>query len=187
MDTRVYLAPRPSLDGEGRCIGCVIGKNPGSAVPEQHRRGPVAMDLQGDRFLPNVRAIVSKAYARVGLDADPGDYVQVLNLFYLCDRNLTQALGKLRDAGPFPRCTTEDGAFPWAWYVWGGNDKRLNSLKNRFHGLNAKQRFFFDGATRRIVDRVPEPGEMARHTQGLPHEPAVAYLSTLIARSRKAR
>ncbi len=181
FDTRVYLQPCDRPRGRDRAIGCIVGKNPGSATPACITGDLQPIILQGDRFLPTVRAIVRKAYEAAAQAPPAGAYVQILNLFYLCNRNLAQAKRGFAELEMPPLCTTERKRFPWQWFAWGGPDPMLDPLKDRYLGRRAKEAFFLSGASKRVHIGKPGPGDHARHTQGMRHEPVVRYLSKQIA------
>lgn len=180
LDTRIYLQPIEKPGQGDSPIGCVVGKNPGSARGGLDHRRLTPMVLEGDRFLPNVLAVTLKAYSAAEVDIPVGGYIQVLNLFYLCDRRLANARRTLAAFNRPPVCRTEGQSFPWSWYVWGGPDRALNPLKKRFINQSGKRAFYYDGALSQLIDRVPDVTDKARHTQGLAHGPVVKHLAKLI-------
>ena len=186
FDTRVYLDPVAKPRRRDAPIGCIVGKNPGSAVPATIRGGLQAIALQGDHFLPSVRAITAKAVAAVGVEPAPGAYVQVLNLFYVCNRDLRTAKRALaaQDRDQYLRCATERRSFAWRWFAWGGPDTLLDPLKTRFLRPRRAPAFYFDGASGEIVTRAPRLHDKARHTQGLAHTPIVTHLAALMRTRR---
>ena len=100
-DTRIYLNKGAYTQHQGTCVGAVVAKNPGSAVAGGSTWGP--LQIGRDRLLPDVRRIFTEAYshlnytARTNTCARVGDeYVQVLNLFYLREPILSQALTKIQ-------------------------------------------------------------------------------------------
>jgi hypothetical protein len=168
-----------------RCIGAIVAKNPGSA----NAADPSCLALQrirldGDKLLPTVRCVVLKAYANVGKQPFPGDYIQVLNLFYLCEPNLRQAmktLDSIRHAGgDTASCQTETGAFPWVWYAWGRDTPRLSAFKTRFAALKTNASFYLDKDQDTVVTDVPCRESFPKHTQGLAHDKIVPHLSSLL-------
>jgi hypothetical protein len=182
FDTRIYGAPIDRPRRGDRPLGCVIGKNPGSALPRHWQDDallPIA--LANDRFLPTVRAVVSRAHAAAGLTWPPGSYVQVLNLFYLCNRDLRQARERLSLLREAPRCPAERRRMAWAWFVWGGTDPLLDLLKARFRRRSRRAPFFVGSDCASVVCRAPRTREHARHTQGMRLDAPVAHLATLLA------
>lgn len=179
FDTRIYLTPRGAPRGDDRPLGCIIGKNPGSAIPLMRQTGLQAIALQGDRFLPTVRAILIKAFRRCGRPLPENAYVQVLNLFYLCNRDLRAAKAALDAVDPL-RCASERRRFPWQWYAWGGPDRQLDPLKRRFLHARRCDAFFVDRSSVKVLDRRPRSAEHARHTQGMGHDAVVAHLAALL-------
>lgn len=164
-------------DAADPALGCIIGKNPGSAAPAGRGRGLLPITLDGDKFLPTVLSILRKAYARSGREPPENAYLQVLNLFYLCDRDLASAKRTLTATRKPQVCDRENLSYPWAWFAWGGPDPALDPLKARFANLAAQRRFFFDGRERRVIERLPLAQELAKHTQGLPQAGLVHYLA----------
>jgi hypothetical protein len=168
-------------------MGCIIGKNPGSALPDALTGTLQPVPLRGDRFLPTVRAVVAKAFATGGSLWPENGYVQVLNLFYLCDRDLPRALHKLRDQREAPVCDSERRRFSWYWFAWGGPDPRLDELKIRFLRPSRRRSFFYCGESRKIVEQAPDVGDRARHTQGMPHAAVVDHLRRIGANRDRCR
>lgn len=181
FDTRIYDRPRERLRRGDRPIGCIVGKNPGSALPGNPTGELQALALDGDRFLPTVRAIVRKAFAASGSTWPDGGFVQVLNLFYLCNRDLSRAIRSLQRQPSAPICPTERRRFSWTWYAWGGPDRRLDDMKARYLARSPRGPIYFCGESGYVNDRTPGVAERARHTQGMPHGPMVAALSRRLA------
>jgi len=180
FDTRIYLGAVERPRRTDRPLGCIIGKNPGSAVPIAPSGDLQAIALDGDHFLPCVRSIVAKARDRAGVALPPGAFVQVLNLFYLCQRDLRRAKEALRRE-PVPEfCRSERRRFPWRWYAWGGPDPALDPLKQRFQGRPSTPAFFLNTADQRLDPRVPGVQDRARHTQGMVQDAVVAHLAKLL-------
>lgn len=180
FDTRVYLEPVDRPRSTDRPCGCIIGKNPGSAVPSAVTGELQAILLQGDHFLPSVRAVVRKAAVASGATIASGTYVQVLNLFYLCNRDLNAAKRSLLREDADQICPTERRRFAWRWFAWGGTDPVLDELKPRFRTRRQAHAFYLDGQSGEIRARVPGLTDKARHTQGMPHGRVVEHLTGLI-------
>jgi hypothetical protein len=180
FDTRVYLNEISEIKQNDICIGGIVGKNPGSAKatdPTSVALQPII--LSGDNLLPNVRSIVSKAYDLKKERYLERGYVQVLNLFYLCDPDIDAALNKISYDEP-PKCKTESNEFPWIWYVWGDENKKLSKYKTRFNNIKTKHNWFYDQTNHNIQKHCPTESDFARHTQGLLHDKVIPYLSKLI-------
>lgn len=177
FDTRIYIQacaePRP----RDRAIGAIIGKNPGSALPTIISGRLQALSLQGDHFLPSVLSIVSKAYQGAGIVPRAGAYVRVLNLFYLCNRDLKQAKTGLRTTATQRFCKEESKSVPWTWFAWGGDDSALNPLKARFLKAPRKHSFYYCNSARSVKTCAPGVINKARHTQGMPHGAVVQHLA----------
>ena len=87
FDTRIYLNNITEPQVGDKCIGAVVGKNPGSAISRESTviDALVEIELAGDKLLPNVRSIILKSFPEI----KRSQYVQVLNLFYLCEKNIS--------------------------------------------------------------------------------------------------
>lgn len=170
---------------DDRCVGAIAAKNPGSAnAADPSLLALQRIRLDGDKLLPTVRCVVLKAYAGAGKQPSPGDYIQVLNLFYLCEPNLRQALKSIESirhtgGGPAP-CQTETGEFPWVWYAWGRDRPELSEFKTRFGALKTNASFYLDKDRDTVVPTVPCREAFPKHTQGLAHDKIVPYLSNLV-------
>ena len=137
FDTRIYLDSfTPTRERESVCVGAVIGKNPGSARPtvlnELHPLEP-----RHDNLLPFVGNRFLEAYSRAQKPRPPNAYVRVWNLLYIVNEKLEEALLTAQElvAGGhpvLPVCPSECLTPPLVWYVWGDNDSRMNSYKERF-------------------------------------------------------
>jgi hypothetical protein len=93
FDTRVYLNDVVTCGECDPVIGAVVAKNPGSSQPSDlSSRSIQAVSLNGGRLLPTVHSVVKEAFRRAGQHWPESGYVQVFNLFYLCDKNAKRAL-----------------------------------------------------------------------------------------------
>jgi hypothetical protein len=96
MDTRIYLVDVAECRPGDSAIGAVVAKNPGSARPgdtTSPRLHPIR--LSNDRLIPTVRSFVRRAYDEAGVAIPSRGYIQVLNLYYLCEKNSTTAIRKI--------------------------------------------------------------------------------------------
>ncbi|MEM9759670.1 MAG: hypothetical protein AAF933_10580 [Pseudomonadota bacterium] len=188
LDTRIYVHGVDRPRRGDRPLGCIIGKNPGSALPASASvdtaiRPPAVLqsiELGRDRFLPTVRAIVRKSYHRAGLEWPERQFVQVLNLFYLCNRNLREAKVQVAGIDDPVACPGERRRMPWTWFAWGGPDRQLDPLKQRFSRRRWQSPFFYDTASGIARQRLPGKNDHARHTQGMAHGEIVDLLAGLL-------
>ena len=185
LDTRVYLDKGPHSQRNGVCVGAIVAKNPGSATGTG---GWGVLHIGNDKMLPNVLSIFSKAYAhpiykaRTGKSAPPQDaYVQVLNLFYLCNPSLSAALKYIASYASTPPCPGASRSFPVAWYAWGGPSSTLHPFRTKFKVVT-KHSFFFDPRKPfpTIKHGVPTPTDFAKHPQGLAHANIVPHLASVL-------
>ncbi|MCZ2845234.1 MAG: hypothetical protein O2U61_01850 [Candidatus Bathyarchaeota archaeon] len=181
FDTRIYLKPILYPSDKDICTGAVVGKNPGSAKPYDNNSSSIQkIQLENDQLLPNIKSILVKAYQRAKKPIPRNSYVQILNLFYICDRNLDQALKKI-DSHPNPIiCGTEEKNFPFLWYVWGGDNKKLNFYKSRILNIKSDKYFYLDTNTKKVITVAPRLSDSARHTQGMQHDLIIPFISTIL-------
>lgn len=173
-DTRIYLEEVQNISDDDVCIGAVVGKNPGSAKPSDEKSNAMQMIyLDGDKLLPTVRNIFKKAKE----EANNNEYVQVLNLFYLCDKNLGAAISNYNNFIHKPPIdSAESKEFPLVWYVWGGPDNRLDDFKSRFRNITEKH-MYYHTTNGQVCFSFPD-NNPARHTQGLKQANIIAALGT---------
>jgi hypothetical protein len=181
VDTRIYLnSSPPSLNDV--CIAAIVGKNPGSASPAAHHaHGALApLTLGADKMLPTVRKCFIEAFALAGKSPPAGSYVQVWNLFYLCNPSLPSAIRSISAYSAPPLCPSEASSVPIVWYGWGGSNPSLDAYKARFSGIKSSHEFYYDHKSGRVVTTGPGPSAFAKHTQGLKKDPVVRHLASLL-------
>lgn len=180
-DTRVYLDPIGAPSQQDVCIGAVVGKNPGSARPlYASKSGLQPIDLGGDKLIPNVRSIVRKAYVLAAKTPPANAYIQILNLFYLCNPDLEMAIKRIKIHSTAKVCPSETNIFPWIWYVWGSHSDDLSLFKGRFATLMSNTHFFVNTASGLVVHSRATEDSSARHTQGLSHDLIVPALRRIV-------
>ena len=184
FDTRVYLSDVVTCRDCDPVIGAIVAKNPGSSRPsDPSSRILQEVSLNGGQLLPAIHSVVSKAFARAGQHWPERGYVQVFNLFYLCDKQLSRAW---RAASQIKRraCLKESLSIPWLWYAWGRMGSELPDLSERFKAVAATDRFYFDHKLKEIRTGHPTETAFPKHTQGLQREPVIAHIAGLIANDR---
>ncbi|MFH1729776.1 MAG: hypothetical protein ABIA04_15295 [Pseudomonadota bacterium] len=183
FDTRIYLESIAKPEANDTCIGAIAGKNPGSAKPtDLSISGIQKIKLSNDKLLPNVRSIVEKAYEYSNKTYSRNSYIQVQNLFYLCNPSLDEAIIELSNYDKPPKCDSENRVFPWRWYVWGGsNKKNIANLKKRFIHEGALNNIYYHTESKCIKNQMPDLDHSARHTQGLSHDLIVPSIAKLLS------
>lgn len=177
FDTRIYLGKHNTEEG-GECVGAIVGKNPGSAKPTQ--LGVLApLNLAGDKMLPSVRNRFIAAYQKAGKSIPANAFVQVWNLFYLCNPNLGAACSEMSRSVNPTLCPSENKKPKITWFAWGGNDGYLNPFKQRFLADQGSG-FYYNHRSRMIVSRIPSITDFAKHPQGMPATPIVNHLAGLL-------
>lgn len=177
FDTRIYLEAHIPNEPD-ICVGAIVGKNPGSAKPTQ--LGVMAeLDLDGDKMLPSVRNRFVAAYQKSGVHIPVNAFVQVWNLFYLCNPNLSAACSAIDSFANPPICSSERLAPRVVWFAWGGSDSRLNPFKERFLSCGHPS-FYYNHQVGEVERRVPLAEDFAKHPQGMPATPIVNHLASLV-------
>ncbi len=178
FDTRIYLNKIKSIEDEHFHIGAIVGKNPGSAKQSCTTPKLQPVQLKNDKLLPNVLSIIHKSYKLAGIMPPDGAFIQVLNLFYLCNKDLEKAINAIQKIEKPKTCETEKKIFPWIWYLWGAQDCRLSQFKARFN--KTKNSFFYDKKNEKVALTAPNADSFARHTQGLKHDLITPYISNIL-------
>jgi hypothetical protein len=184
-DTRIYLTPQSEVTSNDFPIAAVIAKNPGSAVVgvEGNYGELRPLNLAKDQMLRQVKRVFEKAYAQAKRTLPPGGYIQIWNLFYRCESDLSKAKKNLPEALLSDElCKTETKPCPILWYAWGGADKKLNPLKKRFLGSQAQcqKSIYWDYSTKEVIRKKPSETSSVKHPQGMPHDKIVKELARLI-------
>lgn len=177
FDTRIYIENVDGILENDECIGAIVGKNPGSAKPKESvLKEFCEIELKNDKLLPTVRSLIAKSESKpMGRK-----YVQVLNLFYLCNPNLYEAIKDFEENKNPEICYTEKNTFPWIWFMWGGYNKSLTEKKIRFKTVKSSKQFYLNNRTNKIEEGFPVDYVCAKHTQGMKHHLVVPYLEYLL-------
>lgn len=184
FDTRIYLNENAGSRTDGKCVAAIVGKNPGSASSTTIGTWG-NLELSGDKMLPSIRNIFIKAYKLAGKTIPKNAFVQVWNLFYLCDKNLDSAIKSADKISTalLPACPGEesDPRPRIVWFAWGGNNDKLNGFKKRF--LKKKKpvkAFFYNHQTKTVSVGVPRTTDFAKHTQGLRQQTVIEHLAGIL-------
>lgn len=193
FDTRIYLQDVDECKDTDPIIGAVVGKNPGSARPfdsESNSLHPI--ELGRDQMLPRIEKILQRAIRDSASRIPRRGFIQVLNLFYICNQELKEAKRLLRYLDHVVTCLSERSKFPWLWYAWGRPKKdfsrRHKELTRRFNGIRATHRFFLeqqplsaDSSKDKLWKISPRVDDCAKHTQGMRDKLVVRYISELLS------
>ena len=111
-------------------------------------------------------------------------YIQILNLFYLCEENLTKARRKIKELkSTIPICLTEKNNFHFILYSWGGPNDGINEYKERFIGnMYSENHIWYDYKKKETKDCIPNITDSVKHIQGLTHENVIPNITKLINR-----
>jgi len=200
FDTQIYLHDRPipqKRDTEN-CVAAVVMMNPGSATPlsasgDWERIG-------ADHTLGTVRNRFRDAYKINGEKIPVKAFVQVWNLFYLCDADSPHALTTLAEYrqtfGDPDRSECEDLPNPkFIWFAWGGREpsegvEHYNSLKNKFRSKNCLHTFYYghkespdyDPCTASVIAGTPGSDDFVKHPLYLMNKHGSGKISEHLAR-----
>jgi len=183
FNTRVYLQPIAKPSPTDVCIGAFIGKNPGSAQPTNPKVSTLQrIQLGNDKMLATIRNIMIKAYKAAGIEILPNSYIQVLNLFYLCDPLLNQARRRMQEFLPnHPIDCSENNDFLFVFYSWGGPNDGINCYKNRFiKNIHTNNHIWFDYNANKTKITKPSETDFVKHIQGLPHCKILPQIAAII-------
>lgn len=178
FDTRIYLGEH-NIEEDGECVGAIVGKNPGSATSSQLGVW-TQLQLNGDKMLPSVRNRFVDAYQKAGKSTPDNAFVQVWNLFYLCDPELDAACLAINDLTNPPVCPSESKKPKVIWFAWGGSDHLLNPFKKRFLSQTHFGGFYYCNKSKSVVAHPPSDDDFAKHPQGMPALPVVNYLANAL-------
>jgi hypothetical protein len=177
FDTRIYLDNVNEVLENDECIGAIVGKNPGSALPKDRILNiPCEIELSNDKLLPTVRNIIKNGNSQLS----GRKYIQVLNLFYLCNPKLDGAIRDYEQSINPKACSTEKKIFPWIWFMWGGYNKKLTEEKLRFKEIQSSRKFYLDNRTKTIIEGFPDDKICAKHTQGMRHDLVLPFLKEIL-------
>lgn len=178
FDTRIYLRGG-SPEIASKCVGAVVGANPGSARPrvmdQQHE-----LDHRNDKLLPYVRNRFNAAFDLAGVNPPAGAYVQVLNVFYLCDADMGSAIDKLRSMRDAPICISETKRFPLVWYAWGAESMTLAPFKERFLDRRDERTLYMKRDRKSFGSTPPGPMDFAKHPRCMPSAPIEHEISSCL-------
>jgi hypothetical protein len=178
FDTRIYLGGYENHE-QGMCVGAIVGKNPGSALPEKLSE-LVPLNLNRDKMLPYVRNCFLDGYKKAGRILPTNAFVRVWNLFYICNPVFADACAVAGNLEFNPICPSENEAADIVWFAWGKDIGSLSCLKERFLSRSVMNGFFYNKATRSMVPRMPAVNEFAKHPQGMPRDPIVTHLAGIL-------
>jgi hypothetical protein len=152
-DTRVYFVHGKYKKNKGRCVGIIWMCNPGNQLPVARtvRWAPWIRLDPTMRFVIQILDEAQRILAGQGLAAKKGDYVQVLNLFYVCNSYLVSARQQFSSSN-YRECPVPSAKF--TWLAWGqNNNPKLLPRPQILSGL--RRPFFYDPNQKKVVPGVP--------------------------------
>jgi hypothetical protein len=158
-------------------------KNPGKATWGSESQAWEPLILDGDNTLPSIQSLFLDAYAKNRKPIPGNAFIQVWNLFYLCNHKAKNAFTALKTIPNPPPCPSEARCKPkLVWFAWGkcnscsGSDiKRFDCLKRRFRLEHYEKSFYYGHAKSThyvakkasIFPGVPSDSDFAKHPQRL--------------------
>ncbi len=151
LNTRVYRHAGNHVRGAGRCVGTVWMCNPGTAAPvsPQSGWGPLKPDPTLEVVLEVLLAAdrIAAGVSR-GLRAD--DYIEILNLHYVCDSVPVQGwasyLGSAQNHLEWP-----DPNSKFCWIAWGAEAPQGAILQACALGIMNMRCFAYDAASKQVA------------------------------------
>jgi len=153
-DTRIYLSGFSGNRLGGRCLGAFIGKNPGSASGLSLGWGRI----EEDTTLRLIRSVWLKSMVYNKVQAKAGDYIQILNLFYLCNPAYGQAVRLANKHALYFPDTAEGQNFEKIWWGIGDYDdaaRRLSACLSRLLSSSIKS------CPKHVLSRTRKVGQVA--------------------------
>jgi hypothetical protein len=164
FDTRIYLCDcedHKQEDGKGICLGAFVGLNPGSAEPWKESDVGTWNRICEDGTLRLIRRCFLEAGGR---EMSPCAFVQVWNLFYLCDPESKKAIRDARKLGP-PRTCPREGPLPlkMVWYGWGSSVPWLENRTKYFVDIGPEKGVYYESKDGSPKIGKPGTGSYAGH------------------------
>jgi hypothetical protein len=160
-DTRVYLVAGRPRQNKGRCIGILWMCNPGGTDFVQRRpwgKWPI------DETMRAVLPIFDRAQEIAllgGRGASADDYIQILNLFYVCDSKPNSGRATYSKAlTPYHESPHRSARFTW---IGWGKDARLDWLPRNPILSALPNPFFYSKPKGALISRLPKPIEYPVH------------------------
>lgn len=186
-DTRVYFLDSTTHDQEQRnCVGTIWMCNPGTKYESGSKKVRLKTSLRWGRWpgsdldetIKIIVAVIEEAKRQAALHnrvMGQEDYVEVLNLFYLCESERDKALKQLRRLSPYCESPCQNPRF--SWLAWGDDPPAalippLNSLKNPF---------FYSLRDKCLIRRTPTNHESALHPWASLPRPELCYQQLIAA------
>jgi hypothetical protein len=155
--TRLYFSgSQKYTKHSGRCVGTLWMCNPATDAKSAAPWGPGVEDPTLQRGL----WIMDDAQCQANPGAKKGDFIQILNLFYICDDNWDSGLAehlKSKISQNYREQPCEEARF--SWFAWGKD--RLRCLSPNC-GM-APSPFYYDGTQLRLVRSLPQPSTHPVH------------------------
>jgi hypothetical protein len=194
LDTRIYLDDCDSRRQDDKeCVAAVVLKNPGKATSGSNPPDWEQLILDGDNTLPLIQGIFFDAYAKAGKPIPKNAFIQVWNLYYLCNHDASAAFASLKKIPKPPPCPSEGKCKPKiVWFAWGkcnscsGSDiKHFDCLKRRFRLEHYENSFYYGHAKStkyvageaKIFRGVPSDDDFAKHPQRLMNSTGYSAIS----------
>lgn len=147
-DTRIYFV----VPGQGgACVGTVVMENPGNAPKHLIASGLHFFSDPTVTLLCTLTNDIAHAAVAIGKKVRPGDYIEILNLYYFCDSNSMASLPLWMSHGcqsiaalnPSPASTSR-----FVLIAWGQLPHLAPSLGTQILGMctTGKPTYMVDGA-----------------------------------------
>lgn len=190
VDTRIYFGTKKPNSREGKCLGLVILKNPGSASPTNVGEWS-EIQIGNDKALPWLANVYQSVLKVLNLGIDENSYLRVCNLLPIREPNIDLAIKSLNENKYFAE-QIEYKVLPFIFFAWGW-ESELNPFRTAYLNSVAKFRnisFFvkYDHWNKenkfQILDGLPQIGDKVKHTQGMPQNIIIDKIKEILLKNQ---
>lgn len=186
VDTRIYFGEKKPYSKDGKCLGLVILKNPGSANPTKIGIWS-EIQIGNDKALPWIANVYSTVLKELNLIINENSYLRVCNLLPIREPKINLAIKSLNENQYFIE-EIEYRVLPFVFFAWGWEPEldpfRTEYLKSltKFENVSFFVKYdYSDYANKfQIVDGIPQIGDKVKHTQGMPQNIIIEKIKNIL-------
>ncbi len=190
VDTRIYFGFKKPNSREGKCLGVVILKNPGSALSTNIGEWS-EIHIGDDKALPWLANVYQSVLKALPLEIDENSYLRVCNLLPIREPNIDLAIKSLEQNNYFAE-DIEYKVLPFIFFAWGW-ETELNPFRTAYLSSLSKFRnvsFFvkYDHWNKenkfQVFDGLPQIGDKVKHTQGMPQNIIIDKIKEILFKNQ---
>lgn len=190
VNTRIYFGREKPNSRDGKCLGLVILKNPGSANPTNIGEWS-EIQIGNDKALPWIANAYSTVLKELNLVIDENSYLRVCNLLPIREPNIDLAIKSLNENQYFVE-KIEYKVLLFVFFAWGWepelNPFRTTYLKSltKFRNVSFFVKYDFSNYANKfqIVDSLPQIGDKVKHTQGMPQNLIIDKIKEILLKNQ---